>query len=458
MEKHRLSDIAEIQIGKTPSRSNNDYWGVGTDWLSIADLNNLDNGKYISRSSEQITALAIKNAGCKLIPENSILYSFKLSIGKTAITTKPFFTNEAIAALSIRDSSQVSTDYLFYALKFANVSGLVDHAAKGKTLNKESLARIEIAVPDLKYQALTVSIFDKLQNILTKKNNSIELVEAIIRSKYIELFGDPITNPLNTKEVSLEDLGHWQTGGTPPRKVQKYFKGNIPWYSSGELNDVYTKESDENISALAIKETSAKLVKEGSLLIGMYDTAALKSSIARTQSSCNQAIAFAELNKEICDSLFVYYTIQLAKEYYLSQRRGARQKNLNLSIIKAIKIPLPEFELQKRFANAASALLQLSDKQTNSLEGLRILFNSIVYKVFNGELQNDEEIQILLRDKLKQQLLIDQLNTQDFETLEQYDLSKRLLFQLLKDTSGMVRQYFIPKTNLIQLQMADETN
>ena len=161
MNKVKLAELVDLQIGKTPSRSNNDYWGIGHDWLSISDLNNLEEGKYISKSSEQITDTAIKETGSKLIPENSILYSFKLSIGKTAVTKRPFYTNEAIVALSIKDFKQVNTDYLFYALKFSNVSGLTDHAAKGKTLNKNSLSKIDIFLPDLKYQLLAISILDK---------------------------------------------------------------------------------------------------------------------------------------------------------------------------------------------------------------------------------------------------------------------------------------------------------
>lgn len=456
MRKVKLAELVELQIGKTPSRSNNDYWGIGHDWLNIADLNNLEEGKYISKSSEQITDLAIKETGSKLIPENSILYSFKLTIGKTAVTKKPFYTNEAIVALSIKDTTIITTDYLFYALKFSNVSGLTDHAAKGKTLNKKSLSNIEIFLPDMKYQRLAVSILDKSRMLIEKRKGNIDLTERLIQSLFLQTFGDPVLNPKKFRLSMLSELGDWQSGGTPPRNEPAYFKGDIPWYSSGELNEVFIRTSKENISRSAILNTSAKAVKSNSLLIGMYDTAALKSSITTVDASCNQAVAFAQLNTELCDIIYVYYAIQISKPYYLNQRRGARQKNLNLAIIKSIAIPLPRLADQKKFAEKVNILLSLKSKQENSLHRFGLFFKSMIQKVFAGKLQDDNEIQKLLRDMLGQQVLVDRINNQDFDTFEQYDLSKTILFKLLNTNKSLISQSYLPGSKKNQLQIADE--
>lgn len=456
MNKVKLVELVDLQIGKTPSRSNNDYWGIGHDWLSISDLNNLEEGKYISKSTEQITDAAIKETGSKLIPENSILYSFKLSIGKTAVTKRPFYTNEAIVALSIKDFKQVNTDYLFYALKFSNVSGLTDHAAKGKTLNKKSLSKIEIFLPDLKYQLLAVSILDKSRIASEKRKYNIDLTEKIIRSLFLEMFGDPITNPKKFPLCKLSELGTWQTGGTPPRNKPSYFKGDIPWFSSGELNEIFIQKSKESINPTAIVNTSAKAVKSNSLLIGMYDTAALKSAITTVDSSCNQAVAFSQLNTELCDIIYVYYAVQIGKTYYLNQRRGARQKNLNLSIIKDIQIPLPPPEEQNKFADKTKTFLSLKIKQQAVLQASELFFESMVQKVFNGKLQDDDEIQKLLRDILSQQVLVDRLNNQDFESFEQYDLSKKMLFKLINTDKSQISQLYLPNSKKNQLQFIDE--
>src|SRR5690606_24960569 len=118
----------------------------------------------------------------------------------------------------------------------------------------------------------------------------------------------------------------------PSRTIDSYFKGDIPWFSSGELNNMFIYESKEKISKLAIEKTSAKHIESGSLLIGMYDTAALKSSITKINASCNQAIASAKLNEKKCTPVYVYFAIQIGREFHLSKRRGVRQRNLNLAM------------------------------------------------------------------------------------------------------------------------------
>lgn len=451
MKKVKLQDIVDIQIGKTPSRSNHNYWGVGFDWLSIADLSTLDNNKYISKASEQITSKAIKETGCKLIEENSVVYSFKLSIGKTAITTKSFYTNEAIAALTIRNKEELITDYLFYALKYADVSQLTDHAAKGKTLNKKTLFKIEISLPSIEYQEKVVAILNRAQSIIENRKKVVNKTDEIIKSIFLSMFGDPVLNPNKIKKVELAELGNWHSGGTPPRNKVKYFEGNIPWYTSGELNDIFISSSKEKISEEAVLKTSTKLIKKDSLLIGMYDTAALKSSVTTIDASSNQAIAFAKLNEEVCDVLFVYFAVQLSKDYYLNQRRGARQRNLNLSMVKKIEIPLPDLESQKLFINKAQNILGIKTKANKNLHSLNTLFKSILQMAFKGELQKDE-IKNLIDDVFQRQILVNQISNQEFETAEQYDRNKDLLFDLLEVNNSPLTQVYIKKGKKIMLQ------
>ena len=165
------------------------------------------------------------------------------------------------------------------------------------------------------------------------------------------MFGDPVKNPMKLPKVKLENLGDWKTGGTPLRSESKYYNGNIPWLSSGELNSIYCFNSAEMITKLAIKESSAKIIEKGSLLLGMYDTAALKSTINMIECSCNQAIAYAKLDPRLVNTIYSYYCIQIGKDFYKSQQRGVRQKNLNLSMIKGLEIIMPNLQFQNQFAD-----------------------------------------------------------------------------------------------------------
>src|SRR3954462_7371624 len=89
----------------------------------------------------------------------------------------------------------------------------------------------------------------------------------------------------------LGDVAEVQSGGTPLVSNKSFWNGDIPWYSSGELNDLYTSIPERHITAAGLKGSNAKLFPAGSLLIGMYDTAALKMSILDRAGAFNQAIA-----------------------------------------------------------------------------------------------------------------------------------------------------------------------
>ena len=136
MRSVALQQICNIQIGKTPSRSVPEYWGGELPWVTISDF---AAGRIVTKTKERITRIGAAKSGSKRIPRGTLLLSFKLSLGKRAFSGCDLFTNEAIAALQIRDHDVADRDYLYWALGSINYDHLVDRAAKGKTLNKAKL-------------------------------------------------------------------------------------------------------------------------------------------------------------------------------------------------------------------------------------------------------------------------------------------------------------------------------
>ena len=135
MRQEKLSSLLDISIGRTPSRNRPEYWGKGHPWVSIRDLNS----KTVTDTKEQITDIGIKEARCKLVKKGTLLFSFKLTIGKMAFAGCDLFTNEAIAAFSIKDEDKLNPEFLYFALQSATYGGS-NQAVMGKTLNSKSLA------------------------------------------------------------------------------------------------------------------------------------------------------------------------------------------------------------------------------------------------------------------------------------------------------------------------------
>lgn len=169
-------------MGKTPSRNNAEYWNSNEyKWISIADLSKT--GKYIRDTKEHLSKQAIDESGIKLIPANTVIMSFKLSIGKTAITAEDMYSNEAIMAFHDKHVVDILPEYLFYMFKFKNWDEGSNKAVMGKTLNKATLSDVEIDVCSIEKQREIVDILNKIMNILENRDNEIVLLDNLIKSR-----------------------------------------------------------------------------------------------------------------------------------------------------------------------------------------------------------------------------------------------------------------------------------
>ncbi|MBX7303977.1 restriction endonuclease subunit S, partial [Clostridium chauvoei] len=183
MEYKKLNELCEINIGKTPSRSKSQYWGEGINWLSISDLKD----KFIRKTREQITNEAISECNMKIVPKDTVVMSFKLSIGKTAILKEDMYTNEAIANFPIKNK-ELFPEYLYYAIKTLNFDN-TDRAVMGATLNKTKLNQLRIPYCKLEEQKKIVEILDKAQELIDKRKEQIQALDELVKSQFIEMFG-----------------------------------------------------------------------------------------------------------------------------------------------------------------------------------------------------------------------------------------------------------------------------
>jgi type I restriction enzyme S subunit len=189
------------------------------------------------------------------------------------------------------------------------------------------------------------------------------------------------------KLKTLGEIAEVQSGGTPLKSRKEYWLGDIPWYSSGELNNTFTKASKELITPKGLQESNAKLFPKGSLLIGMYDTAALKMSILDRDAAFNQAIAGVKANENI-DLKFILFAIKYKRFEILNQRRGVRQKNLSLAKIKNIALPIPPLPEQKRIVAILEKGFEGIDRAIanteKNLANSRKLFESSLQFIFSN--------------------------------------------------------------------------
>ena len=187
--KYKLKNIFDLQMGKTPSRNNTNYWNTNDyEWISIADLSKTE--KYITDTKEYLSTLAIEESGIKVIPANTVVMSFKLSIGKTAITGKDMYCNEAIMAFHDKHVVDILPEYIYYMFKYRNWDNGSNKAVMGKTLNKSTLSEVEIDICSIEKQKEIVTVLDKVMESLSSRKKELALFDELVRGRFVELFGD----------------------------------------------------------------------------------------------------------------------------------------------------------------------------------------------------------------------------------------------------------------------------
>ena len=176
-----VKDEFKLSMGKTPARSNPECWENGTHrWISISDMATYT--RYTGDTGEYITDYAITDSGIKAVPKGTIIMSFKLSIGRTAITSEDIYTNEAIMAFADFDEKKFDIDFLHFLIANKNWLLGAKQAVKGKTLNKESIGNAKIIIPPIEMQEEFASIYNQADKSKFELKKSIEAIDKVIKS------------------------------------------------------------------------------------------------------------------------------------------------------------------------------------------------------------------------------------------------------------------------------------
>lgn len=243
-----------------------------------------------------------------------------------------------------------------------------------------TFANRQVPSPSFQEQKRIAERLDKVQELIAKQKEQIAKLDLLIKSRFLDMFGDPVTNLKKWEIKTLKDLGDVMSGGTPSRSIPRYFGGDINWFSAGELNSLFLDRSLETITEEGLLYSNAKSFPAGSLLIGMYDTAAFKLGILKQQAAFNQACA--AIFPKVVKVVWVYYVLSLLKQEVLKFRRGIRQKNLNLQFIRNVKVPVPPLNLQTQFVNFVKSVEQQKEVFSTRLSHLEVLYKSLMQEYF----------------------------------------------------------------------------
>ena len=203
MKKVKLGEICEIQAGGTPSRNKKEFWVQGNiPWVKIKDINS----KHISKVEEHITELGLQFSSAKLFSRGTILYTIFATIGEVAILDIDAATNQAIAGLHLK-SEKVLKDYLYFFL--LSIKNRVKNDSRGvaqNNINLTYLKNIEVPIVENSIQQEICNNLTKINQIITQRNQQLVELSNLVKSRFNEMFGDPVFNEMRWRRCKLKDI------------------------------------------------------------------------------------------------------------------------------------------------------------------------------------------------------------------------------------------------------------
>ena len=383
----RLVEIQEccnIINGSTPSRKKKEFWDGDISWFTPKDLSGLES-KYIEDSPEYITKEGYNSCSTTLVPIGSLLFTSRAPIGHLAINKKEACTNQGFKTLVPKDG--VDVEYLYYALK-KNVPQLKDlgNGATFKELSKATISKFKIPLPPLDQQKKIAAILDAADAYRQKTKALIEKYDELTQSLFLDMFGDPVTNPKGWDKVALNELCDFKKTSLKPEEIET---GDT--YIGLECIEKQTGKILERFIVEAGEIKSNKFWFDSNyILYGKLRPYLNKVANPDFEGVCStDIIPIRPILKNT------------AKEFIISLLRGSwfvsfadeRCSGANLPRISPKEVEKyqtinPPIKLQNQFAERAQAIEGQKAQAQASLAGAEDLFNSLLQRAFNGELTN----------------------------------------------------------------------
>jgi type I restriction enzyme S subunit len=372
-----LGDLCDVNIGRTPARAEPAYWGSGMPWLSIADMNQ---GRNLENTKETITSRAVDECGCRVVDPGTVVLSFKLSIGKVGIVSRPMCTNEAIAALPIRNRKLLSTDYFYWALRSLDLTKGQDRAAMGATLNRPKLLAIEIPIPPLPEQQRIAKILDATDALRAKRRAALAQLDTLTQAIFIEMFADRQGGARLFPNVALESVASLLSGfawksdrfssepnGLPLIRIQ-----NVD--AVMDVDFVYWPDAYDK--RFVVRAHDLLLTMSGSFRVALW---------TGPDGLLNQRIARVEPKPGV-DRFWLLFALRRVLTNIEAMGRYALVNNVAMSDLRQLQLALPPLPLQQTFARRAAAVEKLKAAHRASLAELDALFAALQDRAFRGAL------------------------------------------------------------------------
>ena len=364
MKLVRLGDVCEVVSGSTPKSNIPEYWDGEIKWITPAELN--DDSYVVYDSVRHITDLGVQKTGLKPFPAGTVILSSRAPIGKTAIAGCEMYCNQGFKNLIC--SEVIDNRYLYHYLsaktEYLNSLG---RGATFKEISKSIVENIEIPLPSLEEQRKLADQFEQIKQLISLRKMQIYKLDQLVKSRFIELFGDPVANTFGWKQALLcEVTSKIGSGATPRGGKESYQTEGITLIRSMNVHDGRFEYKDlAHITEEQAVQLDNVTVKEGDVFINITGASVARSCIVPKDTlpaRVNQHVAIIRCvracfhpvfaNNMFVNDRFKGHLLEIGESGGATRQAITKQQLENLTVI------LPPLKLQEQFV----AFVEQTDK------------------------------------------------------------------------------------------------
>ena len=383
-----LYELGEIVSGSTPDTTNMEYWDGNIPWITPADLTG-HQGIFFTGELRKITDLGYKNCSTKIIPPGSILYSSRAPIGHCAVTTFPLCTNQGFKNLI--PNRKLNPIYGYFALKYFTPQ--IEFLGRGATfteINKELFENVCIPLPPLPEQQRIAAILQKADRLRRLRRYARQLSDGYLQSVFLEMFGDPKSNPKKWKKGRIDDISLLVTDGehiTPNRT----FSG-IKLLSARNIQNGYI-DFEAGIDFISVEEYD-RIKKRCNpefedILISCSGSVGRVTTI-RTHDPFTlvRSVALIKPDKKQIQPYYLEHFLRTEYSQEMIERysKASSQANLFQGPIKELPVLVPSMSEQNRFVECVKKYYHTKKISIESDRQSEMLFQTLLQRAFQGEL------------------------------------------------------------------------
>ncbi len=374
-----LGDLVDIKGGGTPSKSVEEYWGGEIPWASVKDLKSME----LTDTTDYITELGVEKSATRVVPSGTIIVPTRMALGKVAMTTRPMAINQDLKALLIKNEDQIHKRYLLRCIEAKALE--IQKKGKGATVKGVSidvLKELQIPLPEFTEQKRIAAVLDKADALSRRRQQAIDLADQFLRSVFLEMFGDPVSNPKGWHLIPFGQVGSLDRGKSKhrPRNDPALLGGDHPLIQTGDVANSggYIREYGATYSDFGLQQS--RKWPSGTLCITIAANIA-KTGILKFDACFPDSVVGFKPNEMVVVEYVRYWLMFLQRSIEAKAPESA-QKNINLQILRNLTIPVPPKPLQDQFASIVERGNDALEKAHAAKMQNEKLFNSLAQDAF----------------------------------------------------------------------------